>query len=44
MSADPDAIKQAVRMLLAAKNPLLWAGQGVHYAEAGEQMAALLPS
>ena len=38
---DPDAIKQAVRMLLAAKNPLLWAGQGVHYAEASEQMAAL---
>jgi acetolactate synthase-1/2/3 large subunit len=38
---DPDAIKQAVRMLLAAKNPILWAGQGVHYAEAAEQMAAL---
>src|SRR5206468_7802312 len=28
-------------MLLAAKNPILWAGQGVHYAEAAEQMAAL---
>jgi acetolactate synthase-1/2/3 large subunit len=28
-------------MLLAAKNPLLWAGQGVHYAEAGDQLAAL---
>src|SRR3954447_10317696 len=38
---DPDTIKQAVRMLLAAKNPILWAGQGVHYAEAAEQMAAL---
>src|SRR3954468_15942368 len=38
---DPDALKQAVRMLLAAKNPILWAGQGVHYAEAAEQMAAL---
>src|SRR6266545_212729 len=38
---DPDAVKQAVRMLLAAKNPILWAGQGVHYAEAGERMAAL---
>jgi acetolactate synthase-1/2/3 large subunit len=38
---DPDAIKQAVRLLLAAKNPILWAGQGVHYAEAAEQMAAL---
>jgi acetolactate synthase-1/2/3 large subunit len=38
---DPDTIKQAVRMLLAAKHPLLWAGQGVHYAEAGERLAAL---
>jgi acetolactate synthase I/II/III large subunit len=38
---DPDAIKQAVRLLLAAKNPILWTGQGVHYAEAAEQMAAL---
>jgi acetolactate synthase I/II/III large subunit len=38
---DPDAVKQAVRMLLAAKNPILWAGQGVHYAEAGDRMAAL---
>jgi acetolactate synthase I/II/III large subunit len=38
---DPDAVKQAARMLLAAKNPILWAGQGVHYAEAGERMAAL---
>jgi acetolactate synthase-1/2/3 large subunit len=38
---DPDAIKKAVRMLLAAKSPILWAGQGVHYAEAAEQMAAL---
>ena len=28
-------------MLLAAKNPLILAGQGVHYAEAGEQLAAL---
>ena len=38
---DPDAIKKAVEMLLAAKNPVLWAGQGVHYAEAGEKLAAL---
>jgi acetolactate synthase-1/2/3 large subunit len=40
-AADPDAIKKAVEMLLAAKNPVLWAGQGVHYAEAGEKLAAL---
>jgi acetolactate synthase-1/2/3 large subunit len=25
---DPDAVKAAVKMLLAAKSPLLWAGQG----------------
>lgn len=38
---DPDDIKKAVRMLLAAKTPVLWAGQGIHYAEAGERLAAL---
>ena len=38
---DPDAVKEAARMLLAAKNPVLWAGQGVHYAEAGDALAAL---
>src|SRR5487761_1362907 len=38
---DPDAIKKAVAMLLSAKNPVLWAGQGVHYAEAGDRLAAL---
>jgi acetolactate synthase I/II/III large subunit len=38
---DPAAVKTAVRMLLAAKNPLLWAGQGVLYAEASEALAAL---
>ena len=38
---DPEAVKAAVRMLLAAKNPVLWAGQGVHYAEAGDRLAAL---
>ncbi len=38
---DPAAIKKAAEMLLAAKHPLLWAGQGVHYAEAAEQLAAL---
>ncbi|MGB6538646.1 MAG: thiamine pyrophosphate-requiring protein [Xanthobacteraceae bacterium] len=38
---DPDAVKKAAEMLLAARHPLLWAGQGIHYAEAGEQLAAL---
>jgi acetolactate synthase-1/2/3 large subunit len=38
---DPESVRQAVRLLLAAKNPILWAGQGVHYAEAGDLLAAL---
>ena len=38
---DPDSVKQAARMLLAAKNPLLLAGQGVLYAEASDRLAAL---
>ena len=38
---DPHAVKKTVEMLLAAKHPILWAGQGVHYAEAGDQLAAL---
>jgi acetolactate synthase I/II/III large subunit len=38
---DPEAVKEAARMILAAKNPVLWAGQGVIYAEAGDRLAAL---
>jgi len=38
---DPGAVREAARLLLGAKCPVLWAGQGVHYAEAGEQLAAL---
>jgi acetolactate synthase I/II/III large subunit len=38
---DPDAVKRAVQLLLRAKNPLLLAGQGVLYAQASEQLAAL---
>jgi acetolactate synthase-1/2/3 large subunit len=41
IAPDPDAIRQAVRMLLAAKSPLLWAGQGVLYAQASDRLAAL---
>jgi acetolactate synthase-1/2/3 large subunit len=40
-AADPDAVKKAAQMLLAAKNPVLWAGAGVIYADAGEKLAAL---
>ncbi len=38
---DPDSVRKAVQMLLSAKNPLILAGQGVHYAEAGALLAAL---
>ncbi len=41
VAPDPAAINKAVEMLLAAEHPLLWAGQGVHYAEASERLAAL---
>src|SRR5262245_20998421 len=41
MAPDPDTIRQAVRMLLAAQNPVLWAGQGVLYAEASDRLVAL---
>jgi acetolactate synthase-1/2/3 large subunit len=41
VAPDPDAVKKAAQMLLAAKNPLILAGAGVHYAEASEQLAAL---
>src|SRR4051794_21888851 len=40
MAPDPDAVKRAAQMLLAAKNPLILAGAGIHYAEAGERLAA----
>ena len=38
---DPAAIKEAARLLLNAKNPLLWAGQGVLYAEASDLLVTL---
>ena len=38
---DPAAVRRVVKMLLAAQHPLIWAGQGIHYAEAGEQLATL---
>ncbi|MEI8152549.1 MAG: thiamine pyrophosphate-binding protein, partial [Hyphomicrobiales bacterium] len=41
MAPDPDAVKRAAQMLLAAKHPVILAGQGVHYAEAAGQLAAL---
>ena len=41
MAPDPKAVREAARMLLAAKNPLIWVGQGVRYADAADQVVAL---
>jgi acetolactate synthase-1/2/3 large subunit len=41
VAPDPDAVREAVRMLLAAKSPVLWAGQGVLYAQASDWLVAL---
>ena len=41
VAPDPAAIAEAARILLAAKSPILWAGQGVLYAEACEEIAEL---
>jgi acetolactate synthase I/II/III large subunit len=38
---DPIAVKHAVKLLLAAKHPIIWAGQGIHYAQAAEQLTTL---
>lgn len=38
---DPDAIREAAKMLLAAKRPVLYAGQGVHWAEAWGELREL---
>jgi thiamine pyrophosphate-dependent acetolactate synthase large subunit-like protein len=38
---DPDAIRAAAAMLLAAKRPVLYAGQGVHWAKAWSELKQL---
>jgi thiamine pyrophosphate-dependent acetolactate synthase large subunit-like protein len=35
---DPDAVRDAVGLLLAAERPMIWAGQGVLYAEASTDL------
>tara|TARA_B100000676_G_C18069973_1_gene843609 strand:+ start:576 stop:2204 length:1629 start_codon:yes stop_codon:yes gene_type:complete len=38
---DPDAVKNAATILMKAKRPVIYAGQGVHYAEAWPQLKEL---
>ncbi len=38
---DPEAVREAVTLLAAAKRPLLYVGQGVHYARAWPQLLRL---
>ena len=39
--ADPQSVKEAVTTLLEAKHPVIWAGQGVLYAEASAELTTL---
>ena len=38
---DPDALKEAARMLTSAKRPVIYAGQGVHYAKGWDALREL---
>ena len=38
---DPEAVAKAAEMLMAAERPVIYAGQGVHYARAWPQLRAL---
>ncbi|MCW2362558.1 MULTISPECIES: thiamine pyrophosphate-requiring protein [Sphingobium] len=38
---EPDAVKRAAEALVAAKRPVIYAGQGVHWAEAYDELKAL---
>ena len=40
-AADFGAVREAADRLLAARDPLIWAGQGVLYAEAGQELQAV---
>ena len=35
---DPAAVREAVRLMLAARRPLIWAGQGIFYAKASREL------
>ena len=38
---DPDALREAAEVLVAAQRPVIYAGQGVHYAEAWPELKQL---
>jgi thiamine pyrophosphate-dependent acetolactate synthase large subunit-like protein len=38
---DPDAVKDAAKLLVKAKRPVIYAGQGVHWAKAWKQLRTL---
>jgi thiamine pyrophosphate-dependent acetolactate synthase large subunit-like protein len=38
---DPESVREAAKMLIAAKRPVLYAGQGVHWAQAWAQLKLL---
>ncbi|MGX1099451.1 thiamine pyrophosphate-requiring protein [Amorphus sp. MBR-141] len=38
---DPEAVREAVDTLVAAKRPVIYAGQGIHYARAWPQLKSL---
>lgn len=40
-AGDPVAVRDAVKLLLAARRPIIWAGQGVLYAEAAAELTRL---
>ena len=47
LAPDTAAVVEAARLLIEAKNPILWAGQGVLYAEASDllvELATLIPA
>jgi acetolactate synthase I/II/III large subunit len=38
---DPEAVEEAVKMLVSARRPVIYAGQGIHYARAWPQLRTL---
>lgn len=41
LGVDPEAVREAAAMLLAARRPVLYAGQGIHWAEAWAELREL---